>query len=89
VYDHIFACAGGNYRLTIGYLKYAPMVTVCHVLQHKLQSNLIAGRAGADASSKMFENRQRTYGPLIKRENRPFFKKLAIATVSPNWLQSH
>jgi integrase len=33
--------------------------------------------------------RGRTYGPLIKRENRPFLQKLVIATVSPNWLQSH
>lgn len=33
--------------------------------------------------------RGRTYGPLIKREKEPFLKRLAIATVSLNCLQSH
>ena len=30
--------------------------------------------------------RGRTYGPLIKREKEPFLIRLAVATVSPNWL---
>ena len=40
-------------------------------------------------TKRQFTNQMIVLRPLIKRENRPFLTRLAIATVSPNWLQSH
>ena len=40
-----YCLVGNSYQWAICIYKYAPLVTVCHVLQHKLQSNLIGGHA--------------------------------------------